>query len=471
MGKSPAESSAPLPSAPRRGGAGFSIFGIPVTVMSSFWIISVLFGMSGATGAANAGSGIAHALLWTAIVFVSIMLHELGHAVTARAFGAKPAITLHAMGGLTHFEGGKMTRSQSWLISFAGPAAGLALGLLVYAVTYSRPMGHDMKDVVQSILWINIGWSLINLLPVVPFDGGHMMSAFLGPRHALLNALISATVGSAVAVAGFVYLGSPGFWIALLFGSATLGAVRQVRRIWHFGADHKAGFDAELLRARETVARGDAQEVLTIARNVAAGAQAPITRNGATLAMAWAQAALGRAVAARELLERLEPGVPVDPYLLAAVEDALGSPEGARARLETARLQGMKDPEAIKLLIDLYVRDDKFSLAVDVAAEELDVLGRDAGRTVLAEAMSRGAYDAAASLASRMFEVYGEPLDALAEARAAALSGKRDRALDVLERIANSAPREIGGLRYDAAFESLRGDERFEQLLRLVDRS
>jgi hypothetical protein len=70
-----------------------------------------------------------------------------------------------------------------------------------------------------------------------------------------------------------------------------------------------------------------------------------------------------------------------------------------------------------------------------------------------------------------MFEVYGEPLDALAEARAAALSGKRDRALDVLERIANSAPREIGGLRYDAAFESLRGDERFEQMLRLVDRS
>src|SRR5258708_23469115 len=290
MGKSPAESSAPLPSTPRRGGAAFSLFGIPVTVMSSFWVIAVLFGLRGVAGGSNPGSGIAHALIWAAIVFVSIMFHELGHALTARAFGAKPSITLHAMGGLTHYEGGKMSRAQSWLISFAGPAVGLTLGILLFLATRAQPMGHETRNIVTSILWVNIGWSLINMLPVVPFDGGHMLAAFLGPRHALLTAIISAVVGSAAAAAGLLYLNSP--WIAVLFGSASLGAVRQVRRVWYFGADLKAGLDAELVRARAGVARGDAEDVLVIARTVAARAHAPVIRNGATLAMAWAQATL-----------------------------------------------------------------------------------------------------------------------------------------------------------------------------------
>jgi Zn-dependent protease len=464
MGKVPADSSAPLRPAPPGVGTAFSLFGIPVRVTSSFWFIAVAFGLFGAGGSANAAKGLAYAVVWAGIVFISIMLHELGHALTARAFGAKPTITLHGLGGLTLYEGGRMSRAATWLVSFAGPAVGLILGLLLLAATHRQTLGDEARHVVDSFLWVNIGWSIINLLPVVPFDGGHMMAAFLGPRHALMTALISGFVGFAAAAAGLVFLRSP--WIAVLFGSATIGAVRQVQQIWRLGADSKAGLDGELEKARAAVSRGDPTGALATAETIVAQARTARTRNGAILALAWAQASLGRPVAARELIERLDGSAPIDVYLLAAVEDALGSPERASARLEAARQEGLKDVDAIKLLIDLYARDGQLSRAVDVAAQELEVLGREAASAVLAEAVTREAHVAAANLAARMFEVYGDPADAFAEARLQALGGNRVRALELLERLTRQDPVKAAAIGSDPAFASLRGDDRFEELLR-----
>ena len=207
MGKSPAESSAPLRPTPRGAATAFSLFGIPVQVTSSFWIITVFFGLYSAGGSESPGRSVANAAIWTAIVFVSIMLHELGHALTARAFGAKPTITLHGLGGLTRFDAGKMSRAESWLVSFAGPGVGLAIGVLLWSVTRSQPLGQETEQVVRLILFVNVGWSLINMLPVVPFDGGHMMAAMLGPRHALLTTVVSACVGLAAAVGDCVSQG------------------------------------------------------------------------------------------------------------------------------------------------------------------------------------------------------------------------------------------------------------------------
>src|SRR5258706_2065764 len=161
----------------------FTVFGVPVRIASSFWLVAILFGLQG-NDAAHPGRAFGGVLIWTATVFFSIMLHELGHALTARAFGARPAITLYMMGGLTRYEGGRMTRVQSGLISIAGPAVGLVLGFAVLFGSRSFPLGPATSEAVRDILWVNIGWSIINLLPVVPFDGGHILAAVLGPRRA-----------------------------------------------------------------------------------------------------------------------------------------------------------------------------------------------------------------------------------------------------------------------------------------------
>src|SRR5689334_15331842 len=205
MAPTQSSSSTELVRQPSRG-IGFSLFGVPVRIASSFWFIALLFGTQGVERSTSSEKALLEALTWTAVVFVSILLHELGHAAAARAFGAEPSITLHALGGLTQFEPRGMSRPQRWLVSFAGPAAGLAFGIAVYFGARWLPPDIAASSVIDTILQVNIGWSLINLLPVLPFDGGQMLSAFLGPRRELWTAIISGLVGASVAILGYVLL-------------------------------------------------------------------------------------------------------------------------------------------------------------------------------------------------------------------------------------------------------------------------
>src|SRR5450755_4606674 len=96
----------------------FTLFGIPVWVRGSFFVVTVMLG-------ATTGTNIQSLLLWTAIVFFSVMAHELGHAFMGRAFGLAPSIQLVGMGGLTSWVGGRnVGPGRSLLISLAGPAVG-----------------------------------------------------------------------------------------------------------------------------------------------------------------------------------------------------------------------------------------------------------------------------------------------------------------------------------------------------------
>ena len=387
-------------------GIGFSLFGVPVRIASSFWIIAILFGTQDVGRSGSTQQVILEAMTWTAIVFVSILLHEFGHAIAARIFGAEPSITLHALGGLTQFEPRGMSRPQRWLVSFAGPAAGLLLGTTVYAAARLLPVSPQASSIVQSLLTVNIGWSLINLLPVLPFDGGQMLSAFLGPRRELWTAIISGTVGTAVAILGFLLLNN--VWIAFLFGSAALAAIRQVRWLWLAKADRDAGLEEELARTRSAIARGEVDAVTAHAARIVEQARTSALKNAGLLAQAWTHATLGRRAEARETIERLAQDAPADPYLVAAVEDALGSPERARAWLEAEHRQGVKRIESIKLLIDLYARGGELERAVDLATDSLDVLSETDARAVLAAAVAGGASGEASRLAAAIERAYAK---------------------------------------------------------------
>jgi Zn-dependent protease len=403
MAPSPSSSSTELARQPSRG-IGFSLFGVPVRIASSFWFIAILFGTQGVGRSASSEKALVEALIWTAIVFVSILLHELGHATAARVFGAEPSITLHALGGLTFFEPRGMSRPQRWLVSFAGPAAGLLFGAAVYFGARWLPANTSADAVIDTILQVNIGWSLINLLPVLPFDGGQMLSAFLGPRRELWTAVISGLVGTTVAILGYVVLHS--LWVAFLFGSAAVAAIRQVRHLWNTKADRDAGLEEELARVRAAIVHGQVDEVMKSAERIADQARTASLKNAGLLAQAWALASRGMRVEGREIIERLERDTPADPYLVAAVQDALGSPDHARALLEAERRQGVKRRESIKLLIDLYARGGELERAVELAADSIELLSEQDARAVLAAAVEGGAAAEAARLASAIDRIY-----------------------------------------------------------------
>ena len=66
-------------------------------------------------------------LCWVVAVFLSVLVHEMGHALAIRALGVQPWITLYGMGGLTSHRGGRLPPKTQILVSLAGPAAGFAL--------------------------------------------------------------------------------------------------------------------------------------------------------------------------------------------------------------------------------------------------------------------------------------------------------------------------------------------------------
>lgn len=183
----------------------FSIAGIPVRVRWTF-AITVLLGMQ---------SGIVGGIQWAMIVFVSVLLHELGHAFVGRAFGLHPSIQLYAFGGLTSWVGGKnVGHGKSLLISLAGPAVSLLLAVIGIAIAFALPS----RDVVTTFWGVNLFWAVFNLLPIMPMDGGNALRSFLhfaglpsvaeiGTR--LLGVLLAAPLA--------IWAGTTGYTFAALF--------------------------------------------------------------------------------------------------------------------------------------------------------------------------------------------------------------------------------------------------------------
>lgn len=233
---------------PTRLDLNFKLFGFPIRVHPLFWLICIFLGYS---------TNLFNVLIWVVAVFVSILIHELGHSFAMRAYGVSSHIVLHFMGGLAIPDGwmsGRrpvLSNGQHIVISLAGPAAGFLLAALllvgVQAVggfyEFSRPIPIPrafvplggasqlyVNSALNSLLWINVGWGLINLLPVFPLDGGQVARYFLtmlDPHRGYINSLwLSVIFGAAAAIGGFIYLGS--IYIAIIFGLLAFQSYQQL---------------------------------------------------------------------------------------------------------------------------------------------------------------------------------------------------------------------------------------------------
>ncbi len=152
----------------------FNLLRIPVRIHPGFWIVAILFGLGDITKRPD----------WTLPVFVgclfvSILVHEFGHALSARRFGARSLrIVLHAIGGLAISDGG-LPRKQRIMELLWGPGAGFILGALVLAPFLGHyyekfDLGVKLAYTAWTLLFINIVWGLLNLLPIYPLDGGQI---------------------------------------------------------------------------------------------------------------------------------------------------------------------------------------------------------------------------------------------------------------------------------------------------------
>lgn len=206
----------------------FSLFGIPVEVQPFFWISLIILG--GTTGADTAAE-IFEILLFVLAGFISILVHEFGHALTAKAYGANTAITLQAFGGFAAYSGVRMSRGKSFLITAAGPAIQIALGLSVFLLLQVLPqISKNGEYFLVTLMFISFFWAILNLLPVLPLDGGQMLNAALGPARIKVTLWVTIIVAGLAGLAMFIKFHSFIFPIFLgMFAWQAFQALKEIR--------------------------------------------------------------------------------------------------------------------------------------------------------------------------------------------------------------------------------------------------
>jgi len=182
----------------------FNVLGFPVSVHWFFWLVCFL--LSGGLSMKSMDQW-PQVIGGMAAIFFSILVHELGHALAARRYGARAAIFFHSLGGLTHYQGGQFNRKRNIVVSLAGPAAGFLLAALCLFLANFIDLSSNsiFAGMIQVGVFINIFWTVLNLMPVLPLDGGQVLRDALGPQRAKLTCTIGAIGGAVVALLALMY--------------------------------------------------------------------------------------------------------------------------------------------------------------------------------------------------------------------------------------------------------------------------
>ena len=228
------------------------VFGIDIAIHPSWFVIFGLFTFSLATGFfPRAYSSWSPAEAWivaavaTILLFVSVLAHELGHSLVARAQGIPVRnITLFLLGGVSTLEKEATSPGREALMAGVGPLVSLVIGLVSWAAAYLVPAHQHAQAVLLYLGLANVTLAVFNLLPGFPLDGGRILRALLWWRsHDLVRATRgAATVGQVV---GYVFIalgvlqvlgGSPfgGLWLGLIgwliIQGSRAGAAQSVMR-------------------------------------------------------------------------------------------------------------------------------------------------------------------------------------------------------------------------------------------------
>lgn len=178
-------------------------YSIPIRIEPFFWILAFLIGWL-------SSDSLLGAALWMVVIFISVLFHEFGHALTAIVFGQNANITLTAFGGVTQRDGPKLSSWKEFLIVFNGPLAGFILYLIcVWLLTL--PSVQNASFVLYMVTvgtYINLFWTIVNLAPVHPLDGGQLVMvifrALFGLKGVRIAFIVSCVLSIFIAIGFFL---------------------------------------------------------------------------------------------------------------------------------------------------------------------------------------------------------------------------------------------------------------------------
>jgi membrane-associated protease RseP (regulator of RpoE activity) len=226
------------------------LFGFPLQIHATFLILAVFV--------IDAGFGATGVALWMLAAFLSIIIHELGHAFTARLLGGTvDRVMIHGIGGTTFWSAPWMNQSlgRRFLVAGAGSALEVAVAMGVFALVKAGVFGEVSESVVESpftvylgdslflehwssfflgtFIWISIVWGLLNWLPIGGLDGSHMLAVVLERFLPGRGRFHAAVIGLIVAIGAAWWFFQRGFRFApinfILFAVQEFSAVRAQR--------------------------------------------------------------------------------------------------------------------------------------------------------------------------------------------------------------------------------------------------
>lgn len=436
---------------PARGGlVTVRLFGFPVTLHTSFLVIVGILGF-------YPGQTLRDWAIWMIVATLAILVHELGHAFSARATGASPAVALVGLGGVTTFvPRGPHRRWVSIGISAAGPGIGLAVGagLWVLGHTLVLDAASWQATVLFYGLFTTVVWSVLNLLPVLPLDGGHILEDLLPgdpvtrARRAAMVSIVVALVASAVALSiGYTFFG---VFAALLILTNVLAlrSPREPRADGGGATEEVQGIVDLVVQGRPDEARA-ALEALSARQEQLGGPPVDLAVHGLVLA-ASGEREQGLALLVQEVRNR--PGDETAVRLLALAHLVLREPDQIGAMLA--------GPFARSVGADLVL-----AAQTQARGRQDEALAARLGETFLEPVLRSG---------PRWVPEQTRPLIArvaVETARSSAATGAVGTALEYLEIAVTWGFSDLKGIAVDPAFASVRVRPEFGRLLAEQSRS
>lgn len=250
---------------------------IPITIYGTFWLFAALIGYL------NSYS-IFGTMIWMAIIFVSVLFHEFGHALTALIFGQSPQIELIALGGLTYYDGQKLALWKQFLIILNGPLFGFLLfGISSWLLFIPSLAQGPLGSILALTQTVNLFWTIVNLLPVLPLDGGQLLrivfEAIFGLKGFKYALFVGVAIAVVIAFASFLY---QQFFAGALFFLLAFQSIATIRRTRHLTeSDRDDGVCNLLARTEALLQKGEKEEAAKLCEEIRSKA-----KNGLLFALA-----------------------------------------------------------------------------------------------------------------------------------------------------------------------------------------
>ena len=413
-------------------------------------------------------TAVLYVLMWMGLLFLTIFVHELGHALARVAFGERPSISLAWLGGHTH---GEVNAPIPWqrdaLQTAAGPLAGLLLGFGAWALRTQVGGFSEVGDFfLRWLVWTTSVWTVLHLLPLLPLDGGRLLATLstrVAGQQGFLASQGLALVVCAAVVAFSAALGHP-FWGLLFF---LLYGLRPLRLL-------SAGLRGERLvppssdepqvqalqQARQALEAGDLEEARRLAEQLLEKEDtAPEVDSQAHHLLGWVALKQGQGRAALDHFSQVH-GRRVEPQALAAAFSLVGDEPRALALWDMAWNE-THSPTVLHEYAGALIRSGRVRQALGLQGIDPAAAFACATRVLFL----RGAYSEAAEVGERALDHVPRADLAYEAACAHAQARHRDDAVRLLRRATELGFSDAAYASSDADLAPLHGHPGFESWL------